>query len=259
MIRLLSLVLFFMLSQIVNGQESRTELFEKSVYKNGTSTLSYRFLKPANPESQASFPLVIFLHGAGERGNNNEAQLAHITGLFTDSKNRSAFPCFVLAPQCPAKLWWATHNKDGSMKANPTPTMQLVIGLIERIVKENKIDPTRIYITGVSMGGFGTWDLLARFPTKFAAAIPICGGADVGIANRIKHVPQWIFHGAEDKLVHPNQSRRMVKALQRAGGIPKYTEYPHVAHDSWVKAYQEPNLLPWLFKQKLTLETASNN
>jgi predicted peptidase len=257
MIRLISFLIVIMLSQIVNGQQS--QLFDKLVNRTGSSTLPYRLLKPARLDSATLFPLVIFLHGAGERGSDNEAQLKHIVELFTNSKNREKFPCYVLAPQCPLNLWWARQNRDGSMKASPTPTMQLVVALIEKISMENKIDPSRIYVTGVSMGGFGVWDLLARYPNRFAAAIPICGGADTRIASTIHHIPHWIFHGAKDKLVHPNQSRRMVKALQNAGGNPIYVEYPNVAHDSWVKAYREPNLLPWLFKQKRPLETLSSD
>jgi predicted peptidase len=258
MIRLISLVTFLLMSHIVTAQRSGEALFDKLVYLNGSSALPYRLLKPEDEGSGTAFPLVIFLHGAGERGNDNQAQLKHVLDLFTNPANRKNFPCYVLAPQCPTGLWWTDHNRDGSMKPTPTPTMQLVIELIEKISKENKVDPLRIYLTGVSMGGFGVWDLLARFPTRFAAAIPICGGADVAIAKRINHVPQWIFHGAKDKIVHPNQSRRMVKALHAAGANPRYTEYPEVAHGSWVPAYAEPDILPWFFAQKSSVKTALN-
>lgn len=258
MLRVFLCVSMIMVSLVVNAQNRPEDLFVKLTHQSGNSTLPYRLLKPASEEAD-SYPLVIFLHGAGERGSDNEAQLTHIADLFTDVDNRSAFPCYVLAPQCPAKSWWAAHNSDGSMKAEPTPPMKLVIELIDKIVKEYKIDQSRIYITGVSMGGFGVWDLLSRFPEKFAAAVPICGGADPMAATRIKHIPQWIFHGARDKVVHPNHSRRMVKALQQAGANPTYTEYPDVAHDSWVKAYLEPHLLPWLFRQKSVSDSAVTN
>ena len=258
MLRLILCFSTIMVSLVVNAQNAPEDLFEKRTYTSGNSTLPYRLLMPDSKEAR-SFPLVIFLHGAGERGSDNAAQLKHIVKLFTDPGNRSKFPCYVLAPQCPSKLWWAAHNSDGSMKAEPTPTMKLVIELIDKVVAEHNIDRSRIYITGVSMGGFGVWDLLARFPNKFAAAVPICGGGDVMVVNKIEHIPQWIFHGGLDKVVHPNQSRRMVKALQQAGASPKYTEYPEAAHDSWVKAYQEPELLPWLFKQKSGADSAIIN
>jgi predicted peptidase len=254
MMRLILFLSFFLTTSImVSGQKSSPELFDKLVYISGKQSLPYRLLKPKNSTGTEKFPLVIFLHGAGERGNDNDAQILHIVDLFTNPQNRTKYPCYVLAPQCPKGEWWASHNKDGSMKKDPTPSMKLLIELIEKICRENSIDPTRVYITGVSMGGFGTWDLLARFPNRFAAAVPICGGGDEAIAPMIKHIPQWIFHGAKDNVVHPRQSRKMVKALQSAGGIPGYTEYPDVAHNSWVQAYQEPYLLPWLFRQKIEL------
>jgi predicted peptidase len=259
MIRSISFLALVIMSLVVKAQNSPGELFDKLKYSNGSSTLPYRFLKPVNPDSFESFPLVIFLHGAGERGVDNEAQLKHILHLFTSPTNRGKFPCYVLVPQCPKQMWWVEHNRDGSMKSSPTETMQLVSELIEKISTENKVDRSRIYITGVSMGAFAVWDILARYPNKFAAAIPICGGADVSIAPIIKDVPQWIFHGAKDTIVNPNQSRKMVKALQSAGGTPGYTEYPDVAHDSWIQAYQEPHLLPWLFKQKLPGQTPSSH
>lgn len=235
-----------------------TTLFDKLVFKNGGESLPYRLLKPVNPGVKEKFPLVIFLHGAGERGTDNEAQITHIKDLFLDSRNRGKHPCYVLAPQCPKGVMWAEHNKDGSMKENPTETMQLVIDLMEKITREFPIDETRIYITGVSMGGYGTWDLMARFPETFAAAVPICGGGDARTASTIEHIPVWAFHGALDEVVSPKRSRAMITAIQKAGGHPGYTEYPDIGHNSWVRAYQEPHLLPWLFKQKLSF-AASNN
>jgi predicted peptidase len=129
--------------------------------------------------------------------------------------------------------------------------MAMVIELIAKIEKEFPIDRSRIYVTGLSMGGYGTWDLIARFPHRFAAAVPVCGGGDPETASQIKHIPLWAFHGALDNVVPPGQSRVMVRALQDAGGTPGYTEYPDVKHDSWVYAFREPHLLPWLFNQHL--------
>jgi predicted peptidase len=240
---------FFLLSNMVQGQN--TPLFDKLLYTNNNNTLPYRLLKPVNPGAKELFPLVVFLHGAGERGNDNEAQIKHISDLFLDAKYRGKYPCYVLAPQCAKGELWAEHNKDGSMKADPTPTMKLVLELIDKLCSEFAIDESRIYITGVSMGGFGAWDLMARFPDKFAAAVPVCGGGDAKTAGKIKHIPVWAFHGAKDDVVSPKRSRAMIKALQSVGGLPGYTEYPDIEHNSWVQAYQEPHLLPWLFKQKL--------
>ena len=245
---LFSIVTFFLISVMAEAQ--KTDLFDKLLHTSSKDTLPYRFLKPVNPGAMDRFPLIIFLHGAGERGNDNEAQIKHIKDLVLDPIHRGKYPCYVLAPQCPKGGWWANQEKDGSIKKDPTKPTQLLIELIEKIIKDFPIDETRIYITGVSMGGFGTWELMARFPNKFAAAVPVCGGGDEKTASQIKHIPLWAFHGAKDEVVAPRQSRSMIQAIQKAGGIPGYTEYPDIEHASWVQAYQEPHLLPWLFRQK---------
>lgn len=220
--------------------------------------MPYRLLKPLQTGGSEQFPLVIFLHGAGERGADNEAQIRHIAGLFLDPEHRSGYPCFVLAPQCPKGQLWAKHNDDGSMTRDPTRVMQLTMALIDEIVGAFPIDQSRIYVTGVSMGGFGTWDLMARQPARFSAAVPVCGGGDEKIAGIVSRIPVWAFHGALDKVVLPRSSRSMIAAMRNAGGDPEYTEYPDVAHNCWIKAYQEPQLLPWLFKQSLRGEGNNN-
>ena len=121
--------------------------------------------------------------------------------------------------------------------------------LIETLLKEQPIDPKRIYITGLSMGGYGTWDLMVRRPELFAAAAPVCGGADEATAEKIKHIPVWAFHGAKDTAVKPQRSRNMIEALKKAGASPKYTEYADVGHDSWNPAYKDPEFYKWLFAQ----------
>jgi predicted peptidase len=248
----------FILALIISvpsaAQMNVQSLFDKKVYTSGKEHLPYRLLKPANPQAQEKFPLVIFLHGAGERGHDNEVHINYITELFLNPDNRNRFPCYVVAPQCPEKLMWASHDRDENglvMHENPTRPMALLIELISKVEKEYPIDLSRIYVTGLSMGGYGTWDLLARFPNRFAAAVPICGGGDIRTAPEIKHVPVWAFHGTLDKVVLPKQSRMMVKALRDAGGLPGYTEYPDVEHDSWVYAYRDPSLMAWMFARQL--------
>lgn len=135
--------------------------------------------------------------------------------------------------------------------------MQRLIKLIDEVVARYDVDRSRIYVTGVSMGGFGTWDLLGRFPQRFAAAVPICGGGDPSIAADIKHIPIWVFHGAKDAVVLPRHSRQMVSALEKVGGDPLFTEYRDVAHNSWEKAYREPKLLPWLFRHSKAEQRAN--
>jgi predicted peptidase len=251
--RILSVTsVFIVLAISATAQEM--SLFDKLLYVSKGDTLPYRLLKPVSPESMEAFPLVIFLHGAGERGIDNEVQIKHISELFTDTKNRGKYPCYVVAPQCPKNQMWARFEgpKDNvEVPKKPSMPTAMVIELIEKIIQEFPIDQSRIYITGLSMGGYGTWDLLARLPGKFAAAVPICGGGAAGTVSRFKHVPIWAFHGALDTIVPPLESRQMIQALWKAGATPGYTEYPDVEHNSWIQAYKEPHLMHWLFKQKL--------
>ena len=213
----------------------------------------YRLFKPAGYDDQQKYPLVLFLHGAGERGDDNQSQTKNGVRFFL--QNQAKFPCFIVAPQCPGKLQWVDTpwgNLKHAMPAQPTEPMQSTIDLLPALQKEfAAIDPKRLYVTGLSMGGFGTWDLISRFPKKFAAAVPICGGADEAQAPQIAKVPVWVFHGGADDVVKTIRSRNIVAALKAAGGSPKYTEYPGVGHGSWDQAYREADLFPWLFSQKL--------
>jgi predicted peptidase len=239
--------------------------FEKLSFIDQGDTLLYnRLFPPAyqhsigdNPEKAIEtmrYPLIIFLHGAGERGNDNEIQIIHIKKLFLDENNKEKYPAFVIAPQCPIGKRWVETNWAVSkhhMPKQPSETITLVMKLIDDMLEKYPIDPTRIYVTGLSMGGFGTWDIICRYPDKFAAAIPICGGGDVGKANLLTDIPVWAFHGSADNVVKVNLSRDMIKAIKDLGGNPKYTEYKGVGHNSWENAYKEEALLEWLFKQKL--------
>lgn len=220
--------------------------FDRLQYKTSDDTLLYRLLKPAVQKDGERYPLVIFLHGSGERGNDNVVTLKHIAPLFLKESNRSKFPCFVLVPQCPANENWTYPD----WYQEPKEPLSSVLALIDSLKSLPFIDSTRIYITGLSMGGYGTWYLLTKYPEKFAAAVPICGGGDTHQAEKFKHVPIWNFHGAKDDAVPIERSRSMIQALKDAGAKPKYTEYKKVGHDSWVNAYAEPDLLPWLFGQK---------
>jgi lysophospholipase L1-like esterase/poly(3-hydroxybutyrate) depolymerase len=215
-------------------------------------TLNYQLLTPRNRGQKV--PLVLFMHGAGERGTDNKAQLKHGAPAFLKADAREKFPCYVIAPQVPPEEKWTDidwRSDRPKLPPQPSATMQLTLGAIETLMKEfPDIDPDRLYVTGLSMGGYGTWDLITRFPDRFAAAAPICGGGDVDVAPRAKHVPIWAFHGDQDKAVKVERSREMIAALTKAGGQPLYTEYPTVPHDSWTPAYSEPHLLPWMFAQR---------
>lgn len=227
--------------------------YQPGKFVDGDQTLLYRLLSPKQREPGKKYPLVLFLHGAGERGDDNQAQLKHVVGIFVTPENREKYPCFVLAPQCPAGRKWAevdwsapTHRQP----ENPSAPMALTLKLIDQLVAEEPIDPARCYVMGLSMGGYGTWDVLARQPERFAAAVPMCGGGDETTAERIAHIPIWNFHGDKDPAVRVERSRRMVEALRAAGSKVKYTEYAGCGHDCWTPACKEPELLPWLFSQK---------
>jgi predicted peptidase len=215
--------------------------------------LLYRLMQPEPCGKERLYPLVVFLHGAGERGKDNETQLLHGVGEFARLDNRRKYPCFLAAPQCPTEKKWvevdwsAPHHV---MPDSPGDVGLLVLELVESLAKELPIDQKRIYLTGLSMGGYGTWDQLMRRPDLFAAGVPICGGADEKQAVRIAKIPIWVFHGTLDGAVPVSRSRNMVAALENAGGHPLYTEYPDEGHASWVPAYRSPAMMNWLFAQK---------
>ena len=218
--------------------------------------LPYRFFDPGKPPPGERFPLVLFLHGAGERGDNNRSQLRHGVRRFVQSRAR--YPAFILAPQCPAGdprtsgYWLGAHPKakrQGAVKRS-ADLLSMLIELTMETVGQYPVDSTRVYVTGISMGGFATWALMATKPHLFAAAVPVCGGGDPGWAPRIKAIPVWAFHGAKDPVVPVEYTRRMIEALRAAGGNPRYTEYAGVGHNSWAQTYSDPALYDWLFAQR---------
>jgi lysophospholipase L1-like esterase/dienelactone hydrolase len=233
---------------------ARAQEFEaRSFQATDGATIAYRLLSPPKLEPGQVYPLVLFLHGAGERGDDNEAQLKHGVRRFASPEARKRFPCFVLAPQCPRDQLWASFKiKTGEQSSveQPSEPMRLVLGALDALLAELPIDRDRLYLTGLSMGGYGTFDLLARFPERWAAAAPVCGGGDATRIAVAKQVPLWAFHGVRDEAVPVARTRELIEALVRAGGAPLYSEYPYVRHDSWSIAYGEPELLPWMFAQK---------
>ncbi len=230
------------------------DIYEARTFTDAAgASIGYRLLTPKNYDAKQKYPLVIFLHGAGERGADNAVQLKHGAPLFVKPEVREKYPCFVLAPQCPPEQKWVDIDWNSDTPKQPKKTTAptaLVLGVLEALQKEFSIDADRLYVTGLSMGGYGTWDLITRFPEKWAAAVPVCGGGEGAVAARAKAVPIWAFHGLEDKAVKPARSREMIDAIIAAGGKPLLSEYPYVAHESWTMAYAEPELLPWLFAQK---------
>lgn len=218
--------------------------------KDGT-VVKYRLRTPNEVVPKKTYPLILFLHGAGERGTDNTAQLKHGITALIEGADKLSDPVFLLAPQCPTKRYWTPIEKTGQTAEPDQPNVLLdeVIALVDETAKTQPIDKKRIYITGISMGGYATWYLLARYPAKFAAAIPICGGGDPSQAAKFAKVPLWAFHGEADPVVPVQATREMIAALEKAGGKPKVTYFPGVAHDSWTKTYDNPEVIHWFLTQ----------
>lgn len=239
---------------LITSTCAAAEGYLEKTFTGTRGNLPYRILSPAVIEPDTTYPLILFLHGAGERGDDNKRQSYHGGKLFLAKKNRGKFPAFVVFPQCPNGKRWVEVNwgapEPHQQPAEPSEPMSLVMELVPELEKTLPVDASRVYLMGLSMGGFGTWDLAARHPDWFAAVVPICGGADNSTAKALAKIPIWAFHGDQDNVIPVGRTRSMVEALRQAGGTPKYTEYPGVAHNSWFKAFAEPDLLPWLFAQK---------
>ena len=217
------------------------------------ATLPYLLHVPENLEPGKKYPLVLFFHGAGERGDDNTAQLRWGVWVFTKKANLDAYPAFVLAPQCPkGKQWvdmpWATPS--GVRPPKPSASLALALAILDKVCAEQPIDTDRIYVAGLSMGGYATWDCITRFPDKFAAAVAVCGGGDEHtVTADVAKVPVWAFASDDDPVVPVNRSRGMIAAMKAAGGNPHYTEYHGYNHASWGPAFNERHLAEWLFAQ----------
>jgi len=240
--------------------EESTEVFAEKTFEmqsgeDGSKEFKYRLLTPANMEPDTQYPVVLFLHGAGERGSDNKIQLKYLPQSMATAERREKYPCFVIAPQCRADARWVEVNwsddKSTPMTGEPGEQMQMVIGILRQVLADPAADKSRVYLTGLSMGGYGSWDLAMRHPELFAAVAPICGGGDETGAKRLVDVPLWAFHGDQDQAVPVERSRQMIQAIEAAGGEPEYTEYPGLGHHSWVPAYDEKSgLLEWMFSQQ---------
>lgn len=221
------------------------EVYAKKEYtaKNGTELL-YRELVPERIEEDKKYPLVLFMHGAGERGQDNQLQLTHGSNMFLNPVNREQFPAYVLFPQCPEDVYWTQEQA--------MPLIPAVKELIDSYIKNEKVDKNRIYIIGLSMGGMATYDIVARYPKIFAAAIPICGAAkedNILSSKGIDKVKFRIFHGDKDSTVTVDGSRNAYHALKKSGADVKYHEFVGCEHNSWDPAFNVDDFMSWLFSQ----------
>lgn len=231
--------------------------YSKELFINNSDTLLYRLMMPKDFDESKQYPIILFLHGAGERGNDNEKQLVHGSKLFTEEINRGAFPAIVIFPQCPKDSFWANASVDRTSKPftlefplsiEPTPQLQLVMDLMDELVSKPYVNTDKLYVGGLSMGGMGTFEIVHRRPKFFAAAFTICGaGNPEATKEYAETTPFWVFHGAKDNVVDPLRSMEMVESILKNGGKPNFTLYAEDNHNSWDSAFSEPELLPWLF------------
>ncbi len=233
--------------------------YQKKYMVQGGDTMPYRLMLPLNYDASKTYPVVFFLHGAGERGSDNQKQLVHGGKLFLKDSIRQQFPAIVVFPQCPNDDYWGNllrMHGDGDKRSfyfledgPPGKHMLMLQELVCYVLNEYPVKKDQVYVGGLSMGGMGTFELVRRMPKTFAAAFAICGGANPATAKAIKKVNWWIFHGGKDDVVPPFHSERMVAALKKAGANVQFTLYPNANHNSWDSAFAEPGLLPWLFSQ----------
>lgn len=250
--------IMLMLPVAVSAQSMEEYKYEKFVQNE--DTLIYRILYPKDFSESEEYPVVLFLHGAGERGNNNESQLVHGGDLFLKDENREKFPAVVIFPQAPKEDYWAKvevkrdtmpFQFDFKNTEAPTRSLDLVMKLMDSIVDKEYIIKDRVYVGGLSMGGMGTYEIIYKKPEMFAGAFAICGGANPEIAKDYpKGFPIWIFHGEKDDIVPPRMSKTMAREINHHGGNAKLSLYPEDNHNSWDSALSEPYLLKWLFAQQ---------
>lgn len=253
------IILLLVLSCTDPASAQGLDAYEKKIFVSGKDTLRYRILFPENYKKRKTYPLIVFLHGSGERGRDNEAQLIHGGDMFLSERNRNNFKSIVIFPQCPKDSAWSRFTRKGNAgeqrnpHAEPPPVPQILVKKLMDSLTENRIaDRKRVYLGGLSLGGYGTYDMMMRYPDYFAAAFPICGATDIPhFLETAPGIPLWIFHGALDSIVPPNSDRELFMAL-RTRNVKNvfYTEYPEAGHNSWDAAFAEPKLLPWLFMQK---------
>ncbi|MBP7303247.1 MAG: alpha/beta fold hydrolase [Fervidobacterium sp.] len=243
------------------AEKNYLQCFESFKYEDEFITMPYRLFEP-KIEHGKKYPLIVFLHGVGQRGCDNQAQITANEGatIWVTDEIQEDHPCFVLAPQCPENAYWGLGFSTTSAKElTPNSLLATVAIIIDSIVDKYPVDSDRIYITGLSMGGFGAITLLTLHPEKFAAGVIMCGGGNATRLHKIKHIPLWLFHAEDDNTVPVNLSREVVEILKNLGAKEvKYTEYPKGymdslgldSHESWVPSYRNKEMVEWLFEKK---------
>jgi predicted peptidase len=251
------LMFLFCFLGIATFSFGQNEYEKKTFVSTSGDSLNYRLLRPELEQEGKKYPLVLFLHGAGERGSDNEKQLFHGSQMWLNPVNRENYPAFVLFPQCPESGYWAYVNRPSSFETDKmpieppiSPIFVALKELLDSYLTMPQVDKRRIYVIGLSMGAMGTYDLTIRYPELFAAAIPICGTVNADRLKAAKKVKFRIFHGDADNVVPVSGSRQAYKALKSAGADVEYFEFPGVGHVSWNEAFNRTDFMSWLFRQK---------
>jgi predicted peptidase len=249
----LALVLFIALvsapSASIANDGAILDGFVAREYQSSTGLkLPYRLFVPRPAKRDQDLPLILYLHGRGGAGIDNRKQIsggnALGTHIWIEPGVQERHPAFVLAPQIPeASTWHAASDK-------PSPHVAALLELLDKLRSELQIDPHRVYVVGQSLGGYGAWDIIARYPGLFAAAVPLCGGGDAKRILSARNVAVWAFHGGNDATVPVSRSREIVAALRTVNSSVRYTEYPNVGHDVWTHAFRERDLPEWMFAQR---------
>lgn len=225
-------------------------------FKSEEGKLNYRLYTPQNISS-SKYPLIIYLHGAGQRGNDNKKQLDYVFYKFSSYLSQRNHPAFVIAPQCPNGVQWVNRSNKGipythysQDQTTESREMKLIVELINEYVANYPIDTNRIYISGFSMGATGTWDILTRYPEKFAAALIFAGYSDINKANLITHIPIWAISGEKDSIAPAKLNENMFNAIQSMNGNCKFTLFENVGHGCVSEAFESENISEWLFSQR---------
>jgi predicted peptidase len=236
-LHIFKIIIVLLLVNLLTGcsvmKSSKSDKQQHKTFHKGSYNLDYLLYLPSIHGNDKHFPLVLFLHGSGERGDKLDKVKTHGPPMLV--RQGKEFPFILVSPQCPDGKRWNVSE---------------LSALLDDIEKNYSVDKARIYVTGLSMGGYGTWSLASANPKRFAAILPVCGGGDFLNACMLKDVPAWVFHGAKDKVVSVQESERMVDAIKRCGGNPRFTVYPEAGHDSWTETYNNPEVYNWLLSQR---------
>jgi predicted peptidase len=251
--RIPSLLLFlFMLA----GHAAADDFVARLYMDASGKSMPFQLLIPTGYDKTQKYPVMLFFHGAGERGTDNVAQMINGAWNFGDAKFQAQYHSFIIVPQCPPNQQWVDmpwSATSGVRPAQPSQPMQLALKILDEVESEFSIDKNRVYVVGLSMGGYGVWDCVTRDPGRYAAGVICCGGGDEStVTAAVARVPVWVFHSADDGVVPVVRDRNMVAAMIKMGGHPRYIEYLEgIGHGIWGEAWNDSELFPWLYQEKL--------